>query len=178
MARWTLLLRTWFTVVTAALFAYFTVAVATHAPSHHRSLRAAGCHQTKHRHRPLKVEFAAFGTERFDDDGYAFVETDQIANAPDTPFGWRMQIATGDDAERVVVKEVLVLPKAPEFWGISSATTLSEDRTTATTTEVLQPQGGWIGNTWEVSPGDPSGPYRIEVYLNGEHAKTFHFTVK
>ena len=55
--------------------------------------------------------------------------------------------------------------------------TLYQDSRVSVTEKVLEVDNGVINNGWCVTEGDPTGDYKIEVYINGVLAESFNFIV-
>jgi hypothetical protein len=93
------------------------------------------------------------------------------------------QLVSSDIPELTVkgdmtVTEVFTLPGAPASWGTLENTTISQDGRMATSTNVLTPSDGWIGNGWCAAKGDPVGDHLIEVWLGDELLGSFPFVVE
>ena len=91
------------------------------------------------------------------------VQTDQAPLARGIEFGWQLDLAGHDD---FVLREELLLPAAPKHWGTTAATTISADRTTATTIEHVDADTAMIEHRWQISAGDPPGLYLFRVYID------------
>lgn len=109
-------------------------------------------------------------------DGYIVQDLNgtRFPLSPDVAcIGWR--IVLGRATEEVEMREVYQLPAPAEIWGYDAATTtISEDRTRATTVTTLRPMlRRVIERSWCITEGDPEGPYYISVYLDGRLAETF-----
>lgn len=96
-------------------------------------------------------------------------------------YTWFVQLPEGLAPTTVVERLVLPVPLAD--WG-SLATTpddnveISADGTTAITTAAATPDAeGWLTNGWCVAAGDPVGPHRLEIELDGAPLATFAFDV-
>lgn len=96
-------------------------------------------------------------------------------------YTWWLRLAEGQVPQSAV--ERLVLPGALADWGDLASdpddgVEISTDNTTATSTFVPEPASdGWMSKGWCVAAGDPLGPHRIEVSIDGELADTFQFEV-
>jgi hypothetical protein len=124
---------------------------------------------------PPGVEEVAFGVDTMRDDGSpTFFETNHIPLVAGTSFGWRLKLAMPDGA--MMLREEFILPAPPAYWGVSSDTFLSDDRMVAITERIVTPDNGWLDGRWTVTPGDPSGPYVLRVFLDGTLVKTFRVT--
>ena len=95
-------------------------------------------------------------------------------------YGW--EIVLKKEVKAVTVTEALTLPSAPKTWGPElvgiKKREISADLKTCTTTEVINPaKGKTISKYWSIAKGDPLGDYKVDVSINGEHAKTFYFNI-
>lgn len=92
-------------------------------------------------------------------------ETDRVPLRPrEACYAWRLHFknAVGDVAWR----GEFTLPAKP-----GAAPTLLE------TKKSEKPLGGWIGDSWCVTRGDPVGDHMIKVYIRDSLARTFTFAV-
>jgi hypothetical protein len=121
---------------------------------------------------------AAFGTEvldsRFDveftRDGRTRYVTENVvpilpANAC---FSWHIRLR--DAPGTVNLLERVILPQPWEPWRTTPPTDHSvvlEDGKVAETPIAIPPIAGWIDSGWCIEEGDPPGPYRIEVEIEG-----------
>lgn len=86
-------------------------------------------------------------------------------------YGWRVRVVT--DAPTVTWREELILPGEPKTWGHGPA---SPDPLRHVTTMVSRvSRDGWIHHEWVVADGDPLGPYRFEISVNGGPVGTLDF---
>lgn len=107
-----------------------------------------------------------------------FVAARDVPHAEGQAFGWRMRAAESKQPIKWV--ETLKLPEPPESWegvGENQDVTVSPDGTTATTRGQSVPDGGYIGNVWAVSDGDPLGRYQLTVQFEDGRKATFEFHV-
>ncbi len=93
-------------------------------------------------------------------------------------YNWWIRLAEGDAPKTAV--ERLILPAAPADWGDAAVNPddgveISEDGRLATSTFVPEPSDGWITNGWCVAEGDPPGPHRIEVEMDGAELAAYDF---
>jgi hypothetical protein len=98
-----------------------------------------------------------------------------------TCYTWWMKLAAGDAPSSVVEK--LVLPEALADWGDAATNPddgveISADGTTATSTFAPELDSeGWFSKGWCAAVGDPLGPHKIEVSVDGTLLKTYDFEV-
>ncbi len=122
-----------------------------------------------------RIDAAIFGVEMpiGDDGGSFFVETRRVPLVSGATFGWRLRLT--DPTSTVRLREELVLPSAPPIWRHTEDTSITSDRKTAVTERFVRPEGGWLENAWSFTEGDPSGRYRLRVFLDDELVKEFSF---
>lgn len=98
-------------------------------------------------------------------------------------YYWYLQ--TAEKGVEVTYTERLVLPRPPASFGDLSVvdegalgpTTIEDDGRTAVTVRRDMTDQGWFGHGWCIVEGDPLGPSRIEVLIEGELVRAFDFTV-
>lgn len=88
-------------------------------------------------------------------------------------FGWRMYL--GGPNRTVSLTEVLTTSQPAEQVIAGPETTVSPDKTKATThmTEVVQ--NGVLQRSWCIIPGDPPGTYTYDITIDGEPRGEFVF---
>jgi hypothetical protein len=88
-------------------------------------------------------------------------------------FGWRMYL--GGPNRTVSLTEVLTTSQPAEQVIAGPETTVSPDRTKATTkmTEIVQ--NGVLQRSWCIIPGDPPGTYTYDISIDGEPRGEFVF---
>jgi hypothetical protein len=92
-------------------------------------------------------------------------ETDRVPlRARDACYGWRLHFANNAPGD-VAWRAEFTLPAQP---GKDSLLVTKKSE---------KPQGGWIGDTWCVTKGDPLGEHVIRVYVRDTLARTFTFRV-
>lgn len=108
-----------------------------------------------------------------------FLPTREVPHTPGQgSFGWIMKI----DTRRPVLRwrEELTLPEKPATWGDAPADarrSFSEDGRTVIL-EKEAPTRPFLFQSWQVAPGDPKGPHRIRVTVEGAPPVTFDFQVR
>lgn len=96
-------------------------------------------------------------------------------------YSWYARLPEGATAETVVERLVLPVPLAD--WGTLATNPddnieISDDGATATTTLPAEPDADrWLSNTWCVAAGDPVGPHRFEIEVDGAPLTTIAFDV-
>jgi hypothetical protein len=118
---------------------------------------------------------AAFGAYVETCGGPAFFATDHVHYALDQSYGWQMRLPSD---EPVRWREELILPSAPREWKTLGDVLISPDRTVAITDRVEAPVDGMLEHGWTIAEGDPRGPYRINLYVEGALVRTFSFDVE
>jgi hypothetical protein len=88
-------------------------------------------------------------------------------------FGWRMYL--GGPNRTVSLMEVLTTSQPAEQVIAGPETTVSPDKTRATThmTEIVQ--DGVLQRSWCIIPGDPPGTYTYDITIDGEPRGQFVF---
>jgi hypothetical protein len=88
-------------------------------------------------------------------------------------FGWRMQL--GGPNRTVSLMEVLTTSQPAEQVIAGPETSVSADKTKATTrmTEIVQ--DGILQRSWCIIPGDPPGTYTYDITIDGEPRGQFVF---
>jgi len=88
-------------------------------------------------------------------------------------FGWRMQL--GGPNRVVSLTEVLTTSQPAEQVIAGPETSVSADKTKATTrmTEIVQ--DGILQRSWCIIPGDPPGTYTYDITIDGEPRGQFVF---
>ena len=100
------------------------------------------------------------------DGKWAVRETDRVPLRPrDACYGWRLHFSSAAPGE-VAWRAAFTLPAQP-----------SKDTTPLVTKKSEKPLGGWIGDGWCVTKGDPLGEHVIRVYVRDSVARTFTFLV-
>ena len=118
-----------------------------------------------------------FGIWRPDAEGaMRFEATADVPNEEDQMYGWRVRVPESEEAVKWM--ETVTLPEAPESWeGVEDDPNVivSDDGRTATTMGIEVPDGGYLGSTWSVAPGDPPGEYEMSVELSDGRQASFTF---
>jgi len=115
----------------------------------------------------LEIDRALFMVATKGPDGkWAVRETDRVPLRPrDACYGWRLHFSNNAPGE-VAWRGEFTLPATP-----------GKDPTLLVTKKSEKPLGGWIGDGWCVTKGDPTGEHVIKVYVRDSLARTFRFSV-
>src|SRR5438876_6578804 len=115
----------------------------------------------------LEIDRALFMAATKGPDGkWAVRETDRVPLRPrDACYGWRLHLSNNAPGEVAWTGE-FTLPATP-----------GKDPTLLVTTKSEKPLGGWIGDGWCVTKGDPTGEHVIKVYVRDSLARTIRFSV-
>ena len=115
----------------------------------------------------LEFDRALFMVATKGPDGkWSVRETDRVPLRPrDACYGWRLHFSNEAPGE-VAWRGEFTLPAAP-----------GKDPTLLVTKKSEKPLGGWIGDGWCVTKGDPTGEHVVKVYVRDILAKTFAFHV-
>lgn len=127
----------------------------------------------------LEVSFNYAGyDERYDDPLVPLLPSNAC-------YSWYVQLAAAESGtpDPATLVERLVLPEPLADWGTLATTPddnveISADGTTAITTFSAVPDAeGWLTNGWCVAAGDPVGPHRFELELDGAPLVSFDFEI-
>ncbi len=92
-------------------------------------------------------------------------------------YGWSIDF----DAKpgKHTIKEVIQLP-GPANWGVGQNTTISTNQTSATSTYPVasETRNFVFQNMWSYAPGDPSGVYTFDIFVDNVLVKSFIIDVK
>src|SRR3989442_5099534 len=115
----------------------------------------------------LEIDHALFMVAAKGPDGkWAVRETDRVPLRPrEACYGWRLHFSNDPPGE-VAWRAEFTLPAKP-----------GNDATPLVTKKSEKTQGGWIGDGWCVTKGDPAGEHVIKVYVRDSLARTFTFSV-
>jgi hypothetical protein len=128
----------------------------------------------------VEVVAAQFGVFGADASGRRMLyETDKFPALVAAPYGWFIVFKA--DKPTVVWREEFELPVAPPTWGPGEAMGIfqvSPDRKTAVTERIIPTQLGFIANEWRYASGDPIGPHKMRVYIDGQLIREFVFDIE
>ncbi len=122
----------------------------------------------------FETTFTYGGTEQRVDGG-------KVPLVPGTCYTWWIRLAEGPAPQSAV--ERLILPEPPADWGEAATDPddgidISDDGKVAVSTFVPEPDAdGWLSKGWCVAQGDPIGPHRIEVEIDGADLTAYDFDV-
>jgi hypothetical protein len=128
----------------------------------------------------VEVVAAQFGVFGADTSGRRILyETSAFPAVIAAPYGWYILFKT--DKPTVVWREEFELPVPPPTWGPGEALgifTVSPDRRTAVTERIIPTRLGFIANEWRYASGDPIGPHKMRVYIDGQLIREFSFSIE
>jgi hypothetical protein len=127
---------------------------------------------------PIPILNSSFyvGTRNAIDDEFVWTKSNFVPSTPDNAcYKWAIMLDT--ELSSISTREVFILPSKPKSWGYKEGMTLYKDSRVSVTEKVLEVDNGVINNGWCVTEGDPTGDYKIEVYVNEVLAESFNFTV-
>ena len=127
----------------------------------------------------VEVVSAQFGIFGADSLGRRMLyETSNFPAIVAAPYGWYILFKA--DKPTVVWREEFELPEAPPTWGPGEALGIflvSPDRKTAVTERIIPTKLGFIANEWRYASGDPVGPHKMRVYIDGQLIREFSFNI-
>jgi hypothetical protein len=131
---------------------------------------------------PIPIISSKFyvGIQNSKDEEIAWTESDFVQLIPEKScYRWEIELDTY--LVSIPTKEVFILPEAPKVWsadeGVEGKQTLHHDNKISVVEEDIKVVNGMIESMWCVAEGDPTGNYKIEVYIKGVFVKSFNFTV-
>ena len=127
--------------------------------------------------RPLAIpetRTSVFGTFTTDAEGRLLIlPTNEIRNAENEIYGWLIWV--GPTSEPVQWAESITFPDGVEFGG--GWTAVSSDGRTATSSDAMVPDQGFIYSRWWIGDDYEAGNYEFAVSLPGGRTETFPFTL-
>lgn len=126
----------------------------------------------------ITVSNTEFGLKRVDSKGnVTILRTTRVPLQEGNAYGWRIKLK--DYQGEVKWREVLRLPKPPVTWGTDKGEdfSMSGDGMTSVTRRTQSAPEGVIENFWTITPGDPLGKHRIEVYIDDRLISIFEFEI-
>ncbi len=128
----------------------------------------------------VEVTAAQFGIFGADSLGRRMLyETSKFPAIVAAPYGWYILFKA--DKPTIVWREEFELPEAPPTWGPGEALGIflvSPDRKTAVTERIIPTKLGFIANEWRYASGDPIGPHKMRVYIDGQLIREFSFNIE
>jgi hypothetical protein len=160
---------------TVAVAAAAPAAAAPSAPAPSDAAPPAANAQPGH----VEVVSAQFGVFGADASGRRMLyETANFPAIVAAPYGWYILFKA--DKPTVIWREEFELPEAPPTWGPGEALGIfmvSPDRKTAVTERIIPTKLGFIANEWRYASGDPIGPHKMRVYIDGQLIREFSFNI-
>ncbi|MBW4562464.1 MAG: hypothetical protein KME32_15190 [Mojavia pulchra JT2-VF2] len=138
----------------------------------------AGASSQSVKTQPIIVEQAEFGVVRVDPQAkVTLIPTLRVPLQEGSKYGWQIQLKNYQG--KVTWREILRLPKRPETWGVDSGENLSisPNGMEAVTKRTQSIADGVIQNFWTITPGDPPGKHKIEVYIDERLIRSFEFEI-
>ena len=124
---------------------------------------------------PVDVLGSDVGIINKDDQGKnSFIKTNQVPYKAGQSYYWRIFFRS--NKELVTYTETITL-SSPGVWNENSLIKVSDDLKSATVERTL-PNKGFLGTVWTVAEGDPKGPVKIEVKLDGKSIKVFNYNIQ
>ena len=109
-------------------------------------------------------------------DEFIWNESNFVPLIPEnTCYGWEIQLDT--ERESVQLKEVFILPSEPKSWGDENDISLQHGNRVSVMEKETKAEARIISNSWCVTEGDPTGDYKIDVFVNGVLVESFNFIV-
>ena len=131
---------------------------------------------------PIPIIASKFyvGIRNSKDEEIAWTESNVVPSIPDNScYSWEIELDT--ELISLPIKEIFILPEAPKVWsleeGVEGKQTLHHDNKISVIEEDIKVVNGMIESMWCVAEGDPTGDYKIEVYIKGVLVKSFSFVV-
>ena len=127
---------------------------------------------------PIPILESSFyvGTRNSTDEEFVWTKSNFVPLIPNNScYKWAIMLDT--ESSSISTREIFVLPSEPKTWGYKEGMTLLHNNRVSVTEKVLEIDNGVINNGWCVTEGDPTGNYKIEVYINGVLAESFNFMV-
>ncbi len=131
---------------------------------------------------PIPVISSKFyvGLRKSGDEEFVWTESDFVPLIPDDScYSWEIKLDTG--LTSIPIKEIFILPDRPKEWSYKEDSeeeqTLHHDNKISVSEEDIKVVNGMIESMWCVAEGDPTGNYKIEVYIKGVLVKSFDFVV-
>ena len=127
----------------------------------------------------LSVVGSAFGVIELIEGKRKFHRSTEVPWIEGLSYGWVLRLKT--TRESVNVREEFELPAAAKNWdtaGAGSKVKISKDRRSIVVEKTYSTNSkGFIYNFWSIAKGDPTGPYKIKVYLDNILVAVFDFHV-
>jgi len=126
----------------------------------------------------VRIEQYAFGLfNRTPDGRIDFQPTKTVPLRPDQSFGWIIGVITKKPTVRW--REEFTVPYPPQTWGpVDGRHEISPDRKVSILEREVEPERGFVFNSWAIAPGDPKGRHTIKVTIEDAPPVVFEFEVE
>ena len=131
---------------------------------------------------PIPILKSSFyvGIRNSKDEEFVWTESNFVQLIPENScYSWKIELDTY--LTSIPTKEIFILPETPKVWssdeGAEGKQTLHHDNKISVVEEDIKVEDGIIESMWCVAEGDPTGNYKIEVYIKGVLAESFSFVV-
>jgi hypothetical protein len=131
---------------------------------------------------PIPIISSKFyvGIRSSKDKEFVWTESNLVPSIPDNScYSWEIELDTY--LASIPIKEIFILPERPKAWNYKEDSegeqTLQYDNKVSIIEKISEVKNRIIANTWCVAEGDPTGNYKIEVYIKGVLAESFSFMV-
>lgn len=110
------------------------------------------------------------------DGSYHFIPSKEIPLRTGLQFGWLLRVNT--TLSSVVLKEEFSLPRKNQTWTVDPEhTRISADGLTAITEDSMF-VWDFLWRAWTLEDGDPAGPHRFKLSLQGSEAIDLQFQIQ
>lgn len=122
------------------------------------------------------IEFGVF--KKINNEKYELTQTQNLSVSTKASYGWYAQIQPFKG--KIKVREEWELPTPPKYWGYvdNMTVTLSPDGRKAVVEGLVDVDGKFLGHSsWSLDAGDPTGSYKMRLFVNDKIQKEFMFNV-
>ena len=124
---------------------------------------------------PVDVLGSNVGIINKDDQGKnRFIYTNVVPYKAGQSYFWRIFLRS--NKEQITFSETINL-SAPGVWSENPLIKVSEDLKSATVERTV-PNLGYLWTVWTIAEGDPKGPVKIDVKIDGKLIKTFNYNIQ
>ena len=122
------------------------------------------------------IEFGVF--KKINNDKYELTKTQNLSVSTKASYGWYAKIQPFKG--KIKVREEWELPTPPKYWGYVDhmTVTLSPDGRKSVVEGLVDVDGKFLGHSsWSLDAGDPTGTYKMRLFINDKIQKEFIFNV-